>query len=445
MEGVEFVNDLCCNYLTLPYEGKVQDFALRMMTENLTNTFLPMELRRMNGEILLYYNISGTQSMEILHVEKPMDRKMFQTFMWQLHEAIGESREMFLSGDGICLEPSMVFWNLDKRRWEFVYIPGRDRREINEVQREREGLAEFLVMNMDHEDKELAETVYRFYEEVCAGRMYPDFLLEKAGGDLDLTEGPENPERRRSDIERRKIESWNTESLDADETVQEVLETDGEETGEKEGKSGAENTRRNRSRQVILCLMLFAAIAITLLSGRHMPDMVVPGGAVSALLAAALLIVRTKEKKDENSMAEYKPEDEEHRGQEGDFYKPATEREEYEEQKALTEEKTVYMDISGEQERKLYGIGKFRRQKIFLDQLPCLIGKDKTMADHTIADASVSRMHARFFEEGETLWMQDLNSTNGTYHNGLRLRPNEKISLEPEDEIGFGKTRFVFR
>ena len=41
--------------------------------------------------------------------------------------------------------------------------------------------------------------------------------------------------------------------------------------------------------------------------------------------------------------------------------------------------------------------------------------------------------------------MQDLNSTNGTYHNGLRLRPNEKVMLEVEDEVGLGRVQLVFR
>lgn len=103
------------------------------------------------------------------------------------------------------------------------------------------------------------------------------------------------------------------------------------------------------------------------------------------------------------------------------------------------------MDIGREQERKLYGIGKFRQQRIFLDTLPCLVGKDKALVNHIITDASVSRMHARFFAEKETVWMQDLNSTNGTYHNGMRLSPNERVILEAEDEIGFGQAQFVFR
>ena len=88
MGEFEFINDLCCNYLTIPYEGREEDFALRMMTENITDVFSDMELRRLDGRVFLYYKISGMQSIEILYAEKPMDRSAFQTFMWHLHEAI---------------------------------------------------------------------------------------------------------------------------------------------------------------------------------------------------------------------------------------------------------------------------------------------------------------------------------------------------------------------
>lgn len=41
--------------------------------------------------------------------------------------------------------------------------------------------------------------------------------------------------------------------------------------------------------------------------------------------------------------------------------------------------------------------------------------------------------------------MTDLNSTNGTFKNGLRLTPNTSEILEPGDEIRLGKLKFVYR
>lgn len=428
MGEIEFVNDLRCNYLTIPYRGEEGDFAVRMMTENVTDAFLTVELRRLDGQTFLYYRISGMQNMEILYAEKQIDRKVFRTFMWQLHEAIEQSRELFLAGDGICLEPSSLFWDLGEERWKFIYIPGRDERKSEEVQSEREKLAEFLMTHMDYEDRELTEIIYRFYEEICEGKIIPDFWKKKVVSEKMWEIPQEEKTEKTEEFDGDAAEDWNYE--------------DSEEKGE-EGEVREGSTHGGKKILVLLCVFLCAAAVVTLAAGRVMQEMIIVGAGTTALLAAVLFVAlvrrRNKKEKEEN-----KPEDiiyeepeniygieEERNGGHGGEYQ--------------AEEKTVYMDLQREQERKLYGIGKFRRQRILLATLPCLVGKDKTLVNHIIADTSVSRIHAKFFAEQEMIWMQDLNSTNGTYHNGMRLNPNERVKLEPEDEIGFGQVQFIFR
>jgi len=425
MQGVEFVNSLRCNYLTLPYEGREDDFALRMLTENVAEGFLPLELRRMDGQTYLYYNISGMQNMEAIFAEKTIGREAFRTFMWHLHEAIEQSRELFLPGEGICLEPSVLFWNLETQKWEFIYMPKQDGRGMAEIQSEREQLAEFLVMRIDYEDKKLTDTAYRFYEEICAGRMHPDIFLEK-----EKAEAREEWENE----QKKEIEA----DVDEDEGGWEIEE----ETEEKEPGQGTEKVPEGRGLLRALIILWCAAVAATLLLGRTMRNIILPGGVAAGLLTVLLIVILIKRKHFRHDSDSGRM-DTENIEEEGTYISSETESREPED--TVEEGKTVYMDIRQEQEWKLYGIGKFRQQKIFLDKLPCIVGKDRALANHIISDTSVSRMHARLFAEKEILWLQDLNSTNGTYHNGLRLRPNEKIMLEPEDEVAFGRVQFVFR
>ncbi len=419
---MKFVNDLCSNYLTVPYEGEEQEFSLRMMAENITENFLALTLRRLDEETFLYYNISGLQSMELFYAERPIDRSAFQTLMRQLQEAIEESRELFLAGDGICLEPAALFWDLETERWKFIYIPGQEQKGNGQIQREREKLAEFLVMRMDYEDKELTESVYRFYEEICAGKVSPGNFAKKIE--------PEQVWEKEPDEYRKQEET--EETLLEEEAVFPVWERE-EEPDEAEEKT----PHGNKKLQLLLCVLLCVSVAVTLTIGKIIPAVAMPGIAMSVMLAAALFGTLLKRRKKEETI-EYTADDILYTEPEESFY-------EAEEEKEQNIEKTVYMDLGRTQERKLYGIGKCRRQKIFLEKLPCLVGKDKKLVNHIINDASVSRMHAKFFAEKETLWMQDLNSTNGTYHNGMRLSPNEKVILEPEDEIAFGRAQFIFR
>ncbi len=66
-------------------------------------------------------------------------------------------------------------------------------------------------------------------------------------------------------------------------------------------------------------------------------------------------------------------------------------------------------------------------------------------SDLVLLDYSASRVHARIVQENEVFYLEDLNSTNGTYKNGLRMQPYEKRKLESGDELKFGKTEYIYR
>ncbi len=108
--------------------------------------------------------------------------------------------------------------------------------------------------------------------------------------------------------------------------------------------------------------------------------------------------------------------------------------------------KTIYAEVDPqERENKLYGNGKQNRKVINLEMLPIVIGKKKGLADVVLTDATISRMHARITKEGEQMYLEDLNATNGTYKNGVRLKPYERVEILIEDEIKLGKLEFTYR
>ena len=62
-----------------------------------------------------------------------------------------------------------------------------------------------------------------------------------------------------------------------------------------------------------------------------------------------------------------------------------------------------------------------------------------------MSDYSASRVHARFVQEKDGIYLEDLNSTNGTFKNGLRMHPYEKRKIESEDTLRFGKSVYVYK
>ncbi|MDR2984758.1 MAG: DUF1707 domain-containing protein [Nocardiopsaceae bacterium] len=61
--------------------------------------------------------------------------------------------------------------------------------------------------------------------------------------------------------------------------------------------------------------------------------------------------------------------------------------------------------------------------------------------DFTLADLSVSRWHARIYQEDEHWLLSDLGSTNGTRLNGWRVTTG--VPVKPGDQVTFGSITFV--
>ncbi len=106
---------------------------------------------------------------------------------------------------------------------------------------------------------------------------------------------------------------------------------------------------------------------------------------------------------------------------------------------------TVVMGMrDGNTPRRLRSLKKGNEEFIFLDKLPCILGKMEECADIVLKDISVSRMHARIYEENGDIYLQDLNSKNGSYINNLELETNETVKLKLGDEVGFGNLRYIY-
>lgn len=60
--------------------------------------------------------------------------------------------------------------------------------------------------------------------------------------------------------------------------------------------------------------------------------------------------------------------------------------------------------------------------------------------DVNIPDHTVSRMHLKIFTIGTALFVEDLKSSNGTFINGMHLKPGDGHQVDGEDIIAIGDT-----
>lgn len=74
-------------------------------------------------------------------------------------------------------------------------------------------------------------------------------------------------------------------------------------------------------------------------------------------------------------------------------------------------------------------------ESIQIDEFPCIIGSMKEYCMKVIENRLISRMHICILSKNNSIYMQDMNSTNGTYLNDIRLVPGEEKIIKNGDVI----------
>jgi hypothetical protein len=110
---------------------------------------------------------------------------------------------------------------------------------------------------------------------------------------------------------------------------------------------------------------------------------------------------------------------------------------------------TAVLEMFGEE------TGVLRSRKLFLESssggdlitvyketTPYTIGRDKTRADLILADSQISRVHASISCKNDRFVLEDLDSTNGTTHNGNMVLSGHPVFLEDGDTISFGDIEY---
>lgn len=82
--------------------------------------------------------------------------------------------------------------------------------------------------------------------------------------------------------------------------------------------------------------------------------------------------------------------------------------------------------------------GEFTGQEISIDR-DMLVGRHQS-ADLVLQSAEISRKHAAFLLKEQALYVQDLNSSNGTFVNDLRIA--DETLLKEGDIVQFASLKF---
>ncbi len=389
----EFVRNLNCNYerLALAEKPKENRYQYCILNRGGIRFLLPCSLRYMDGDAFLYYDITSTQNIAQLFGGRNLGREWMRDFLWGMERMQQELGRFLLEGRNIIWNPEHIYQDLETKNLYFMYVP-YCQKDTGFAR-----LLDFWVEHIDYEDEALVEFVYGLYEQYttvgdsCLNRQIFDSFKEL-----------EKKEKRKKRIcateqtgERVLTQKPETQSMAEYGPLQKAADAGEQEYADRRrGLLSFLGSRRKKMEAISYQEILQRQVGMQTLE------------AVSEEITYA---------KEESCKAK--------------------EEEEY--------GRTVYLeDQSRERTRGLYRENGELAVKI--EKLPFVIGKKREEVDYVLEDRSVSRIHARILEEEGRIYLEDLNSTNGTFKNGLRMQPYEKRRLEKGDELRFGKAEYTF-
>ena len=382
MMKTNYIRDFKHNYLVIRDDRVIEgNYEIKMMTENRIEGLLRCEERMVNGEGFLYFDITSKHMFKNVFSEETLGFEIIKGLFTNIAGLCKEMEKYLLYDDGLVLDPEYIYYDIESRKYYFLYYTDESRTGIQE-------LFEFLTSHVDSEDFPAVEAVYQMYD--MSKKSFYTFE------DILRWFSEEYSEKDFSETEKEMTDTSENYACDSN-SHQEAICDDAYDAWEKEvilNRQNRQKTKRGKS--------LIARIKS--------------------------FFIKEPDKDTDRTDDEY--------CEEADYCYA---------QDTGEDNNTVFIPWVENSEHKLYGMGRGNKTHIDLSILPVTVGKMKGAADIVLNDESVSRLHAKLMRAGSRFFLLDLNSTNGSYKNGVRLSPNEKVPIEPGDEIGFGKLKFIYR
>ncbi len=390
MFATEYVRNCNCNYerVALPKKPEENRYQYCILSRGGIRYLLPCSLRYINGEAFLYYDISSTQNVVQMFAEKKINREWIKDFLWGVKQMDAELDRYLLENRNVIWNPEHIFQDLEKNDFFFLYMP------YYEGENGLDLLMDFWVEHVDYNDEPLVEFVYMVYERVrTVGVEYFDKQIHEDFLQLEKVKTVEKEKEAMVEQEEPKDAKHENISVQMEEAAY-------KEVPRRKIRFFWEWRRKKQSKKD---------------EYRESLRQKINGAPVYAVCEESTY---GAEEKVAEGMGDI------------DF------AEEF--------GKTIYIEET--MVSKVPGLYKLNGELVMeLTKFPFVIGKKRENVDLVINDYSASRIHARITQEDGIFYLEDLNSTNGTFKNGLRLQPYEKRKLESGDELKFGNTEYTYK
>ncbi len=366
--NIEYIRHLNASHMVTAMEKELTQWESSMVEHNQISGVLFAKQVSVNQTCQLWFDITGKQALDTLLEDGRLDYGLLCRLLIKLLEITNRLERLLLSPDHLWLLPNTIFVDSRNEMIYFCYYPGYDRK----LYRSFAELAEYLLTRVDHKDDKAVELMYALYENT---RQEGYGLMELLQDVRVVYNREEEPVQEKEYPPQQK----------------QTVEICPKETTEKQTKNGG-----HKYGEDIQAFWQGVCNRVKRYFG---------GDTRKTQLRKAAKRNRTKK-------------------EEVFVFLPDEEKED-----RNIHPTVLLSDIPQKVEGVLRYEGEGEQADLVLDRFPYVIGSDKSCNGYLPGEA-VSRRHARVTRQEEIYFIEDLNSSNGTYVDGELLNYRVRMSLK---------------
>lgn len=424
MVEAEFKKDMYGNYMVIKaQEGQELTYSLKMLLNNKIKGILNLDIHVADNKMEFQYDIASKQTIIAYIEHNQLGFEQLKTILMGIFFSIEQGKEFLLRENDFILTPEYIFIQSPNLEVDLCHFVGYSQ----DVNRQVSSLLEFLMNKVDYTDEKAVVMIYGLYKLSKENNSVLEQLKEFINKKPVIEE----------EIEVKKREDF-----------QNNIKIPRMEEKIKEEKEILVHS------PITICTGIFSLITVitlfvSLWRLKFLLDTTKTFGAVLILITGeAYLLSKLFSSKNKVSKIIEKT-------KYVDPVQPKEWEETYnididEEEKTclLMEEdmdKTMLLKEAVQGETFLLRAeNPAQYHNIPIIEFPFFVGKLESKVNYTINSTAISRFHAKIECIGNQYFITDLNSTNGTFVNNIRLKANETKELQENEKLSFANITFYF-
>jgi len=385
----------------------VEQYELQMLERHIIPGLLSMQPVVSDGERRYLYNISGKQQMEDYFCGKKIGYEMLKRFLISIQQICLSLSEYLLREGGLCLEMEFIFISLDDGSLHFTYLPFYEK----SLPEAFTACMEQILRKLDHQEKAAVELGYRIYQLCTTENADIEGVMAAAMAENILTVANEEKPG-------KCIESKREEEAQSATHINHLCES--------EEKHGIQSEGFERKVKACKDKWKEKSVQISERARSCFP-------ALSSIFSQAPKYLSRRNKREIRKRRKN--------------LQPSEELQiiTFSEDMDVTSYPTEVLAVQqGGTLGKLAYRGMHQCANFQIEGDSFLLGKNSEQVDGVISADGVSRLHARISRKENKYFIEDLNSTNGTFVNDVALEYREPHELKANDKIRFAAEEYIF-